>query len=133
MKITVETSINATIDKVWNAYTNPADIVQWNTASDDWHTTESTVDLQVGGKFSSRMEARDGSFGFDFAGVYTKIKPKELIEYSFGNRIGVVEFIQENNLVTVRVTFDAEEKNSIEMQRGGWQAILNNFKKYVLK
>lgn len=131
MKITVETTIQAPISKVWSAYTTPADIKQWNTASDDWHTTQSTVDLRVGGEFTSRMEAKDGSFGFDFAGTYTKIVPNELIEYSFGDRTGQVEFFARENGVTVRVTFDAESENSVEQQRQGWQAILNNFAKYV--
>ncbi len=131
MKITVETIIKAPIARVWSAYTTPEDIMQWNTASDDWHTTKSTVDLQVGGAFTSRMEAKDGSFGFDFAGTYTKINPNELIEYSFGDRAGRVEFVSNENSVTVRVTFDAESDNPEEQQRQGWQAILNNFTKHV--
>jgi uncharacterized protein YndB with AHSA1/START domain len=130
-KITVETLVKAPIAKVWHAYTTPEDIKQWNTASEDWHTTKATVDLRVGGAFSSRMEAKDGSFGFDFAGTYTNIVPMELIEYSFGDRTGVVEFVNDANKVTVRVTFDAESENSIDMQRQGWQAILNNFAKHV--
>jgi uncharacterized protein YndB with AHSA1/START domain len=131
MKITVETLVNAPISKVWSAYTTPADIMKWNTASDDWHTTKSTVDLRVGGAFSSRMEAKDGSFGFDFAGTYTTIAPNKLIEYSFGDRTCVVEFVQGAKGVTVRVTFDAETTHSEEHQRQGWQAILNNFAKHV--
>ena len=131
MKITVETTVKAPVAKVWSAYTTPDDIKQWNTASDDWHTTESAVDLRVGGTFSSRMEAKDGSFGFDFAGTYTKVVPNELIEYSFGERTGTAEFITGANGVTVRVTFDAESENPLEQQRQGWQAILNNFAKYV--
>jgi uncharacterized protein YndB with AHSA1/START domain len=131
VKITVETIVNAPATKVWDAYTTPDDIKQWNTASDDWHTTKSTVDLRVGGAFTSRMEAKDGSFGFDFAGTYTKIVPNELIEYSFGNRTGVVEFIAGARGVTVSVTFDAESENPVEKQRQGWQAILNNFAKHV--
>ncbi len=131
MKITVESLVNAPVAKVWSAYNTPEDIKQWNTASDDWHTTKSTVDLRVGGAFSSRMEAKDGSFGFDFAGTYTKIVPLELIEYSFGDRTGVVEFASGAKGVTIRVTFDAETTHSEEQQRQGWQAILNNFSKYV--
>lgn len=131
MKITVEAKINAPIASVWRAYTTPADIKQWNTASDDWHTTKSTVDLRVGGLFTSHMEAKDGSFGFDFAGTYTKIVPNELIEYTFGDRNGTVEFVTSVNNVSVRVTFDAESENPIEQQRQGWQAILNNFAKFV--
>ncbi len=131
MKITVETLANAPIAKVWSAYTSPEDIKQWNTASEDWHTTQASVDLRVGGVFSSRMEAKDGSFGFDFAGTYTKLVPHELIEYSFGDRVGVVEFLQAEKGVMVRVTFDAEATHSIEQQRDGWQAILNHFAKHV--
>ena len=131
MKITVDTIVKALVAKAWSAYTTPDDIKQWNTASADWHTTKSTVDLRVGGAFTSRMEAKDGSFGFDFAGTYTKIVPNELIEYSFGDRTGVVEFAPGANGVTVRVTFDAETENSVEQQRQGWQAILNNFAKHV--
>ena len=133
MKIIVETAINAPIEKIWNAYTTPADIVQWNAASDDWHTTASTVDLRVGGAFSSRMEAKEGSFGFDFAGTYTKIVPYELIGYALGDRTVTVEFIPGKDDVTVKVTFDAEKENSAEAQRSGWQAILNNFSKHVMK
>ena len=132
MRITVETTINAPVDKVWNAYTTAADIVQWNAASDDWHTTRATVDLREGGAFLSRMEAKDGSFGFDFAGTYTKIVPRKLIEYSFGDRAGTVEFITAENSVTVRSTFDAESTHSVEQQRDGWQAILNRFASHVL-
>ena len=131
MKITVETNVEAPIEKVWSAYTTPADIKQWNTASDDWHTTKSTVDLRVGGEFTSRMEAKDGSFGFDFAGTYTKIVQNELIEYSFGDRHGVVAFKSAGNGVHVSVTFDAELQHPEEQQRQGWQAILNNFAKHV--
>ena len=131
MKITVETLVNAPVTEVWRAYTTPSDIVQWNAASDDWHTTQSSVDLRVGGAFTSRMEAKDGSFGFDFAGTYTKIVPNELLEFSFGERAAAVEFATGANGVTIRVTFDAESENSIEQQRHGWQAILNNFAKYV--
>jgi uncharacterized protein YndB with AHSA1/START domain len=131
MEIVVETVVNAPIAKVWSAYTTPEDIKQWNTASEDWHTTESYVDLRVGGAFTSRMEAKDGSMGFDFAGTYTKIVPNELIAYSFGDRTGLVEFTTSANRVTVRVTFDAETENSVEQQRQGWQAILDNFAKHV--
>ncbi len=131
MKITVETVVNAPIATVWSAYTTPDDIKQWNAASDDWHTTKSTVDLREGGAFTSRMEARDGSFGFDFAGTYTRIVPNKLIAYSFGARAGVVEFVTGSNGVTVRVTFDAESENPVEQQRQGWQAILDRFSRYV--
>jgi uncharacterized protein YndB with AHSA1/START domain len=133
MKITVETTVDAPMEKVWRAYNNPQDIMQWNAASDDWHTTASSVDLRVGGAFSSRMEARDGSMGFDFAGTYTKIIPHELIAYSFGDRMAQITFKESSQGVVVRVTFDSEPTNSIEQQRAGWQSILDNFKRYVLK
>jgi uncharacterized protein YndB with AHSA1/START domain len=131
MKITVETLVNAPMAKVWSAYTTPADIKQWNAASDDWHTTAATVDLREGGSFSSRMEAKDGSFGFDFEGTYTKIIPHERIEYAFGDRAAVVEFLPSEKGITVRVSFDAEDAHSIDQQHDGWQAILNNFAKHV--
>lgn len=131
MKITVEAIVNAPVAKVWSAYTTPDDIKQWNTASADWHTTKSVVDLRVGGAFSSRMEAKDGSFGFDFAGTYTNIVPNALIEYSFGDRVCVVKFEPGSNGVAVSVTFDAESENSVEQQRQGWQSILNNFARHV--
>ena len=131
MKITVETTVAAPIDKVWSAYTTPEDIKRWNAASDDWHTTAATVDLRVGGAFSSRMEAKDGSMGFDFAGTYTKIVNQKLIEYSFGDRAAQVEFADGPKGVRVRVTFESESTHSVEQQRDGWQAILNNFTRYV--
>jgi uncharacterized protein YndB with AHSA1/START domain len=131
MKITVETNVAAPVEQVWRAYTTPADIKQWNAASDDWHTTAATADLRVGGAFSSRMEAKDGSMGFDFAGTYTKIIEHKLIEYSFGDRTAQVEFAPAPNGVAVRVTFDSEDTHSIEQQRGGWQAILNSFARHV--
>jgi uncharacterized protein YndB with AHSA1/START domain len=131
MKITVETTVAAPIEEVWRAYTTPADIKQWNAASDDWHTTTATVDLRVGGAFSSRMEAKDGSMGFDFAGTYTKLVDHELIEYAFGDRTAQVEFAPTSKGVKVRVTFDSESTHSIEQQRQGWQAILNNFARHV--
>lgn len=131
MKITVITTVNSPINQVWKAYITPEDIIQWNAASDDWHTTQASVDLKVGGAFSSRMEAKDGSFGFDFAGTYTKIIENNLLEYSFGDRNVQVMFTQVTNGVEVKVTFDAETTHSIEQQRDGWQAILNNFKRHV--
>ena len=131
MKITVETTVAAPVAEVWRAWTTPADIQQWNTASEEWHTTTASVDLRVGGNFSSRMEAKDGSMGFDFAGTYTAIVPNKLIEYSFGDRAARVEFEAGAQSVKVRVTFDAENENPVEQQRGGWQAILDNFAKHV--
>ena len=131
MKITVETTIDAPVEKVWHAWTTPEDITQWNAASDDWHTTKASVDLRVGGTVSSRMEAKDGSMGSDFAGTYTRIVENQLIECAFGDRAMLVEFLPGKNGVTVRETFDAEETHSIEQQRAGWQAILDNFARHV--
>lgn len=131
MKITVETTVAAPIEVVWQAYTTPEDIIQWNTASEDWHTPSASVDLKVGGEFCSRMEAKDGSMGFDFSGTYTMIVPNELIEYSFGDRTAQVKFLPCPEGVIVRVTFDVETTHSEEQQREGWQAILNNFKRHV--
>lgn len=131
MRITVEIVVAAPIEEVWRAYTTPEDIKQWNAASDDWHTTSAMVDLRVGGAFSSRMEAKDGSMGFDFAGTYTKIVPQELIEYSFGDRDARVAFVDGPYGVVLRVAFDSEPTHSIEQQQEGWQSILNNFKKHV--
>ncbi len=131
MKITVETTVAAPIVEVWSAYTTPYDIKQWNAASDDWHTTAATVDLRVGGAFSSRMEAKDGSMGFDFAGTYTNIVKHKLIEYSFGDRAAQVEFNDGPKGVIVRVSFDSEPTHSIEQQRDGWKAILDNFARHV--
>ena len=131
MKITVETTVAAPIDAVWQAWTTPADIMLWNAASDDWHTTKAQVDLRVGGAFSSRMEAKDGSMGFDFAGIYTRVETHKLLEARFGDRSLVVEFMPTTNGVMVRETFDAETTHPAEFQRQGWQAILNNFARHV--
>ena len=131
MKIVVSTVIDAPLQEVWRAYTTPEDIKVWNTASPDWHTTASSVDLRPGGRFSSRMEAKDGSFGFDFAGVYRRVVPHELIEYSFGDRVGLVEFAVASEGVIVTVTFDSESTHSEEQQRTGWQAILDSFARHV--
>lgn len=131
MKISVQTKLKAPVAKVWKTYTTPSDIMQWNAASDDWHTTAASVDLREGGAFTSRMEAKDGSFGFDFAGTYTKVVSNKLIEYTFGERMGTVEFVEDKDGVTVRVTFDAESEHPIDQQRQGWQAILNSFKRHV--
>ena len=131
MTINVETNVSAPIEEVWRAWNSPDDIKQWNSPSKDWHTTKAAVDLRVGGSFSSRMEAKDGSTGFDFAGTYIKIIDHNLIESTFGDRALVVEFITGKDGVTVRETFDAEETHPVDYQRSGWQAILNNFKKHV--
>ncbi|HEX6001873.1 MAG TPA: SRPBCC family protein [Hyphomicrobiaceae bacterium] len=129
--MTVETTVAAPIDRVWHAYTAPEDIMRWNAASADWHTTAASVDLREGGAFSSRMEAKDGSMGFDFAGTYTKIVAHKLIEYSFGDRAAQITFTPGKKGVSVRVAFDSEPTHSIEQQRAGWQAILDNFARHV--
>ena len=132
MKLTVETLVNAKLDQVWNAWNNPADIKKWNAASDDWHTTRSTVDLREGGKFTSRMEAKDGSVGFDFEGTYTRIVPHRTIEYRMSDGREVkVEFVERAGGVLVKETFDAESENPPELQKQGWQAILDNFGRHV--
>ena len=130
-RITVQTTVAAPIAKVWDAYTAPEDIKQWNAASDDWHTTSASVDLRVGGTFSARMEAKDGSFGFDFAGTYTKVEEHSLLEYAFGDRLAQVRFTNTPEGVNVEVAFDSEATHSVEQQRDGWQAILNKFGRYV--
>ena len=131
MNIEVSTTIRAPMDLVWSAYSNPDDIVQWNAASDDWHTTKSSVDLRPGGSFCSRMEAKDGSFGFDFAGTYTAVEVHRLIEYDFGDRKARVDFSEEPGGVRVKVSFEPEGTHSLEQQREGWQAILDRFKRHV--
>src|SRR5918999_211677 len=132
MKITVETAVKAGIETAWDVWNNPEDIKQWNAASEDWHTTQSTVDLREGGRFSARMEAKDGSEGFDFEGTYTRIVPRKLIEYRMSDgREVMVEFDERPGAVLVRETFDAETENPPELQRTGWQAILDNFRRHV--
>lgn len=129
--ITVEVSVNAPIEKVWKLWTSPEHIMQWNNASDDWHTPRAENDLRVGGQFLSRMEAKDGSFGFDFGGVYDDVKINELIAYTLGDGRKVkVTFTGNDNQTLVTEIFEAETTHSIEIQRGGWQSILDNFKKY---
>ena len=132
MKIDIQTTVNADIGSVWHAWSNPEDIKRWNAASDDWHTTHSTVELREGGTFLSRMEAKDGSFGFDFEGTYTRIETHKLIEYRMSDGREVrVEFIPQGSAVLIKSTFDAENENPAEMQRAGWQAILDNFARHV--
>jgi uncharacterized protein YndB with AHSA1/START domain len=132
MKITVETVVKAELGKVWDAWNNPADIKQWNAAQEDWHTTRSSVDLREGGRFLSRMEAKDGNKGFDFEGTYTRVVPHKTIEYRMSDGREVkVEFVEQPGGVLVQETFDAETENSPELQRAGWQAILNNFCRYM--
>jgi uncharacterized protein YndB with AHSA1/START domain len=130
--ITVEATINAPVEKVWKYWAGPEHIMKWCNASDDWHAPKAENDLRTGGKFSTRMEAKDGSFGFDFGGVYDEVKPNELIAYTMGDgRTVKVIFKGEGNTTKVIETFEAETQNPVEMQQGGWQAILDNFKKYT--
>jgi uncharacterized protein YndB with AHSA1/START domain len=131
MPIIVSTVVAAPVALVWQVYTTPEDIKVWNTASPDWHTTSSRVDLRPGGEFSSRMEAKDGSFGFDFEGTYTAVEPHRHLAYAFGDRHATVDFHEGPGGVTVTVTFDAEDTHSEEQQRGGWQAILDSFARHV--
>lgn len=132
MKISIETVVNAPVDSVWRAWTTPDDIVQWNAANVEWHTPNATIDLRAGGSFNYRMEAKDGSMGFDFTGRFTKVVENHVIEFVMDDdRVVMVEFVTAANGVTVRETFDAESENEAEMQRQGWQAILNNFAKHV--
>lgn len=130
--ITVEATVNARVDKVWKYWSAPEHITKWNNASDDWHSPRAENDLRTGGKFSTRMEAKDGSMGFDFGGVYDDVRQNELIEFTMGDGRKVsVKFSGKGNETKIVETFEAEETHSIEMQRGGWQAILDNFKKYT--
>lgn len=130
--ITVENTINAPVSKVWDCWTNPNHITQWCFASDDWHSPTATNDLQTGGKFTTRMEAKDGSMGFDFGGVYDAVTNLEYIEYTIGDGRKVkITFTDLGNSTKVVESFEAEDMNPIEMQQGGWQAILNNFKNYT--
>ncbi|MBA2561636.1 MAG: SRPBCC domain-containing protein [Chitinophagaceae bacterium] len=130
--ITVENSINAPVEKVWQYWTQPEHITKWNNASDDWHTPRAENDLRVGGSFVSRMEAKDGSVGFDFGGVYDQVRNNEYIEYTLGDGRKVkITFSGQGNITEVVENFETESTNSIEMQKGGWQAILDNFKKYT--
>lgn len=130
--ITVENTINAPVKKVWEFWTKPEHITQWNNASDDWHSPRAENDLRPGGSFVSRMEAKDGSMGFDFGGVYDAVRTNEYIEYTLGDGRKVkITFTPRGNETKVVESFEAENTNSLEMQRGGWQAILDNFKKYT--
>jgi uncharacterized protein YndB with AHSA1/START domain len=130
--IKVETTVNAPVEKVWKLWTTPEDIMQWNQASEDWHTTQVQNDLRTGGNFMSRMEAKDGSFGFDFAGTYDEVKPYEYIEYTMGDDRKVkIDFRSDGDVTHIAEVFEAEQTHTEELQRTGWQAILDNFKKYV--
>jgi uncharacterized protein YndB with AHSA1/START domain len=130
--ITVQTIVNAPIEKVWQCWTSPGHIMQWCQASDDWHAPYAENDLRTGGKFKTRMEAKDGSMGFDFGGVYSNVEQNKVIEYAMGDGRKVkVEFADQADRTKVTETFDPESTNPVEMQRGGWQAILDNFRKYT--
>ena len=130
--ITVEAMVEAPVEKVWTIFTAPQHITKWYTASDDWHTPKAENNLTVGGKFLFRMEAKDGSFGFDFGGVYTQVKPNQLIACTLDDRRKVETiFTSAGNTTNVKETFEAETENSIALQRGGWQAILDNLKNYA--
>jgi uncharacterized protein YndB with AHSA1/START domain len=130
-KIQVSVSVTADKQKVWEYYTSPEHITQWNFADPSWHCPSATNDMKVGGVYKARMEARDGSFGFDFESIYTEINNQESFTYQFGDRLATIEFNNKNNQTEVIITFDPETENSIELQKNGWQAILNNFKEYV--
>lgn len=130
--ITVHTTVNAPVTKVWKYWSEPEHIMQWNAASDDWHTPHSENDLRTGGSFKSTMAAKDGSFSFDFGGIYTNVKEHALIEYKMGDGRKVkVTFEPEGTATKVIETFDPESQNSREMQQAGWQAIMDNFKKHI--
>lgn len=131
-KIHIQATVSADVKTAWDSYTNPEHIVNWNFASDDWHCPSASNDLRVGGKFVSRMEAKDGSFGFDFEGLYTEVVEFSKISYSMSDgRTVTVNFKGDSVSTNIDVVFDAEGENSIDMQREGWQAILNNYKKYT--
>ncbi|MCX2678699.1 SRPBCC family protein [Galbibacter sp. EGI 63066] len=131
-RITVKNTVNTSAKKVWDLWSGPEHIVKWNTPSEDWHTPHAENDLRVGGAFLSRMEAKDGSFGFDFGGTYDEIVPHKRIAYTLGDGRKVeVDFKEQDGQTEIVSTFDAETQNPIEMQRDGWQAILDNFKKYA--
>ena len=132
MEITISTTVNAPVDRVWKAWTTPAEIMQWNNASEDWHSPRAENDLRKGGKFSVRMESKDGKYGFDFGGEYDDVIENDTIQYTMGDGRKVsVRFTSDGERTHVEETFDAESENSVEMQRSGWQSILDNFKKYV--
>lgn len=132
--ITIETTVNAPVDKVWEFWTLPEHIIRWNNASEDWHTPRAENDLRVGGKFLSRMESRDGSLGFDFSGEYTEVRKNEFIAYTMddGRKVKIT-FTTVDNKTKITETFEAESQNPVEMQRNGWQSILESFKKFTEK
>lgn len=130
--ITIEVTVNASVEKAWEVFTTPEHIIKWNNASPDWHCPTAVNNLHTGGNFVYRMEAKNSSFGFDFSGVYDDVKTNELITYTLGDgRKATITFIPNGNKTKVTETFEAENVNPVEMQRGGWQAILDNFKKHA--
>ena len=130
--VTIETTVNAPMDKVWERWNEPEHVTQWNHASDDWHSPRAQNDLREGGTFVYRMEAKDGSFGFDFGGVYDVVKKNEQIEYTMGDGRKVkTSFSGNGNTTKIVTNFEAENMHPVEFQKSGWQAILNNFKKYA--
>ncbi len=130
--ITISSTISAPVEKVWKYWTNPEHITLWCNASEDWHAPRAENDLRPGGKFLTRMEAKDGSFGFDFGGIYDMVKPNELIEYTLGDgRMVTIHFSGIGDETRVVEMFDAENENPVDIQKGGWQSILDNFKKYT--
>jgi uncharacterized protein YndB with AHSA1/START domain len=131
MKITVTAAVEADKQKVWDYYTLPEHITQWNFADPSWHCPSASNDLKIGGRYVARMEAKDGSFGFDFDVTYTDVKVGEYLTYEFGGRMAHVTFTERNGKTEVCVVFDPEDENPVELQKNGWQAILNNFKSYT--
>ena len=130
-KITITATIAADKQKVWDYYTHPEHITQWNFADPSWHCPTASNDLQPGGQYFARMEAKDGSFGLDFIAIYTEIQLIETFTYQFGDRTATVNFSENNGNTELTISFDPETENSVELQRNGWQAILNNFKHYT--
>lgn len=129
--ITVKATINGNKTEVWKYYTSPEHITQWNFADKSWHCPKASNNMKVGGTYFARMEAKDGSFGFDFEAIYTNIVHEEQFSYEFGGRTATVVFKDNKRDTDLIVTFDPETENSLELQKNGWQAILNNFKAYV--
>jgi len=130
--ITIKAVVKATLEQVWECWTTPKHIKKWNNANKDWHTTKVVNELRTGGRFVFRMEAKDGSFGFDFGGTYTKIVPEKQLAYKLDDdRKAIIDFEEKDDKVTITETFDTEDQNPVDMQKQGWQAILDNFKKYV--
>ncbi len=130
-KITVNATVNAPIKKVWDAYTQPKHITNWNFADPSWHCPSATNDMKIGGTYKARMEAKDGSYGFDFEAIYSEITVGKSFTYEFGGRTATVLFKEIDHQTEVIVTFEAEAENEIDLQKAGWQAILNNFKNYT--